>query len=231
MTVYGSSNKDWFPGMTSAGKYQVDAYKGKYYGAAANAGNADEQASGAGCTIATGNNLAMAILLDEASVAPKQLIAQGDLDPAMTAIAPNNAAHPEQGKVEGRHFSHAMLAYGKPGLKREWKSNQNQQAVVLASRMIFGEKAGQYNSVYTEERSGKWRGVVVRGDSSSSIEDAPGGEALGILRYGSKAYQAKAAGASVVGIFGKHTDMANFDATDKTGMLGSEMDGAKEEKK
>ncbi len=231
MTAYGSSNKEWFPGLTSAGKYQANAYQGKQYGAPANAGNAEEQASGAGCTIVTGNNLAMAILLEEGLVAPKQLVAEGDRNPDMATIEPRNAAHPEQGAVAAHHFSHAMLAYGRPGLKPEWKGNQNQQAVVLASRMNFGAKAGQYSSVYTEIDSGKWRGVVVRNDSSCTTENLPGGEAAGHLKYGAKVFKAEAATASVVGIFGKHTDMANFDATGKTGMLGSAMDGAQEEKK
>lgn len=236
MAAYAESNKDWMPGLTSRGTYMKDGFKGKRFSAAGNAGNDGEQTSGAGCTIAAGHNLAMAIMLEEGGLTPAQLVSKGEISPDVAEAKPNTSGDPENpngGKVESVNFSQAMLAYGRPSLKPEWKNNQNQQAVVMASRLNFGPKAGQHSSNWTNEESGRWSGVVVRGDSSVSVENAPGGEGIGLLKYGARpAFAVRASGnASVVGIFGAHTNMANFDATAKTGMLGSALDGAKEEPK
>lgn len=223
MDAYAEGNKGWYPGLSARGQYAKGDFKGRKYGAAAIAANEEEQRTGAGCTIGPGAAMAEAILLEEGATAPAQWFSPGERD---TLVKPVDSKAGAAVRVEPCHSSFAMLAYGRATLKPEWKSSQNQQSVRLASRMVFGGKKGQHSSLWTEEGSGSWRGAVVRGDGSVQIESTPGGEALGALKYGSKVFAAAGDSDAVVGIFARHGDMANFDATEKTGVLGSAMDGA-----
>lgn len=251
MATYAISNKDYFPGLTAAGDYIGKPFQGEYYGAMPNANNAAEKTSGDGCTVSTGANLAMAILLEEGVVAPAQLVSPGEteetsssISKTMTVISPDTVAgvkvapagpgHPAViGEVRDENFSFSMLAYGKPGLKPEWKANQNQQACILATRLIFHVKPGAFNSVWMDAESGKWKGSVVRNDNSTNIDSFKSGDLsthanpFASLRYGpiaNPAFTPSAESTSVVGIFGRSTDMKNFDAAASSGMLGGAND-------
>lgn len=228
LAAYAEGNKNFYPGLTARGQYANGEFKGRKYAAAGIAKDADEQRTGAGCTVGAGQAMAQAILLEEGTTLPAQWFSTGEGDVAVKEIEAKAGA---AAKIEPCHSSYAMLAYGRPSLKAEWKATTNQQAVVMASRLIFGEKQGMHGSLWTMEGSGQWRGAVARNDGSVEIQNAVGGEALGHLKYGNKIFQASGDTASIAGIFGKHTDMANFDAQEKKAQLGSAMDGAKEEKK
>ncbi len=247
MATYGTTNKDWFPGLTSKGDYISTKFQGKYHSAMPNASNPQNEKNGAGCTLSTGANLAMAQLLDEGMVTPQQLVSPGETNTTSHGEAkpliqmatpigqPGTPAEPmgdmasdiPAGEVKDCHLSFAMLAYGRVGLKPEWRSNQNQEAIVLGTRLIFGNQSGAFNSVWTEEGSGKWRGTVVRGDSSTTNEVFASGhlDVFENLRYGGIPIKsAQTESPNAVGVFGKSTDMGNFDASEKTGMIGSVQD-------
>lgn len=228
LAVYADSNKAWFPGLTSRGEYVKGDFKGRQYAAGAIAKDDDAKKTGAGCVVGSDQAMTQAVLLEEGLVAPAQWISPSEGDVAISA-AQAKAGPPAL--VEACHSSYAMLAYGRASLKPEWKSNSNQQAILMASRLVFGEKQGQYASLWTPEGASQWRGAVARGDGSVEVQNAPAGDALGHLKYGAKVFQASGETASVMGIFGKHTDMANFDADAKKAQLGSAMDGAKAEKR
>ena len=250
MATYAISNKDYFPGLTSDGDYISKPFEGKSYGAMPNAASADEEESGEGCTVSNGNNLAMAISLEEGFTTPAQWISPGETNETSTSSAKiiaqvlpdtsgtkvdlfggKHSAIP--GQVRDEHSSFAMLAYGRENLKEEWKANQNQNAVILGTRVIFHAKPGAFNTVWTDTESGKFKGSVVRGDCSTSTEVFDAADCstfVGKLNYGkitptNSAFTPSAKPTtSVIGIFGRSTDMKNFDATATTGQLGSAND-------
>ena len=232
MNVYANSNKDYFPGLTADGDYISKPFNGKYYSAKPNATSTDEEDSGEGCTISTGNNLAMAISLEDGGSVPAQWISYGETGEVSTGskkievIAPGTAVAPAE--VRDEHSSFAMLAYGRESLKEEWKSNQNQQTVTLATRVIFHAKAGAFNTVWTDSESGKFQGAVVRGDNSTSLDAFQASDIatnFGTLKYGAVTFTpSNKPTATTVGIFGRSTDMKNFDAAATAGQLGSAND-------
>lgn len=249
MALYGDGNKGHLPGLTGTGDYMATPFQGKGYGALPNAGDAEEEKNGEGCTVAKGANLVLALLLDAQMVVPKQLISTDETgetsqlsaagiqaaprtDENRRAEQPTSAGSPPLIEVRSSHFSHAMLAYGRPGLKEEWRCNMNQQACLLSSRMIFGgkpAKPGKFSSLATEFGSGQWEGSVAWGDASVGREKFQSGglAAAGLFRkfkYGETAFDSQAETTSVVGIFGRSNDMDNFDATPTTGLLGSAND-------
>lgn len=244
METYAATNKDYFPGLTGKGDYVSARFRGEYHGAMPNARDPGEETGGAGCTLSTGTNLAMAQLLEEGLVAPAQLISPGETGltsrgaaaPMIQAIAPDTTANQKvepagmmatetpTGEFKDHHFSFAMLAYGRASLKPEWKSNQNPQAVVMATRLIFGDRPNAFSSVWTEKGGGTWKGAVVRGDTSTQTEAFSTGhvDSFENLKYGDfKIKSAQTESANAVGVFGRSADMANFDASEKTGMIGS----------
>jgi len=114
------------------------------------------------------------------------------------------------GFVDYHANSFASLAYGNPNLKPEWKSTQNQQAVIFASRMIGGAAGDftKFNSLWTDNLSGRYKGAVVRGDSSTSQENylnTDPATAYGTLRYGATAAPVANAAAvpTLAGVFAK----------------------------
>lgn len=253
MAAYSASNKDYYPGLTATGGYIGKPFQGEYYGAMPNAANAAEEITGDGCTVSTGTNIAMAILLEDAQVAPAQLIAPGETNetsgstpkvllPAVpdgvagTKVAPTGPGTPAVvGEFRDENFSFSALAYGKPILKTEWKANANPKACVFATRLIFHAKTGDFNSLWTNTESGKWKGSVVYGDASTNIEVFNSGDLatpanpFTSLRYGpasptNPAFTPSTESTSVVGIFGRSADMKNFDASATTGQLGSAND-------
>jgi len=234
--VYGTSNKDWLPGLTSRGLYEGKDFEGKYYFGKNTVTDVD---SGAGATTDSLNNYAMAVLLDDASTTPMQWLSPGETGAntggaalSLTAAAPDAAgrAGPGRGEVTRLNFSYALLQYGTDSLKREWKANQNQQAVVLGTRLIFSEGEGtsapnKFNTVWTEAQSGRYKGSIVRGDISTSTENftsADPSSTFGTLKYGSTTFTPSANGTSAVGAFGKTgADLRNFGAAADKGQLGS----------
>lgn len=255
MATYAASNKDWFPGLTSKGDYISAKFQGKYYSAMPNARSAEDEKNGAGCTLSAGANLALAQLLEEGAITPAQMISPGETNatshgetkPLMAEVTAassssqsSTAAEPmgdmtsdaSAGEVKNHHSSFAMLAYGRDSLKSEWKANQNQQAIVLGTRLIFGNSStqtpGAFNSVWTDEGSGTWKGSLVRGDTSTYTEVFASGkldDVFGALNYGGITVKSpQTESAKAIGVFGKSSDMGNFDASEKTGMIGSVLD-------
>ncbi len=257
MATYAASNKDYFPGLTATGNYISKPFEGEYYGAMPNAASAAEEASGDGCTVSTGTNFALAMLLDEAGITPAQMVSPGETGSTSTTTskpitevipdtvakanvvlaAPGASAAP--GEVHDENFSFAMLAYGRPTLKSEWKATANPQAVVLATRLIFNAKPGGFNSVWTDAGSGRWMGWTVRNDGSTEwarktllgrsyefLSFSKGAvDCFGNLKYGAGApFDAATESSSTVGIFGRSTDMKNFDASAAAGQIGSAND-------
>jgi len=217
--VGGNANKDWFYGLTSAGAYAGYAagatvnFLGKYYGAST---NAISSTSGVLALDAT-SNYAQAALMDDNGTTPAQWLSPGENNVTSvsaaitTALATPNTtgsaltALPTaaSGLVTNLNNSFAVLAYGAPDLKVEWKSTQNNQAVILGSRVIFGANGvgtgTTFNTVWTDSGSGKFRGSIVRGDSSTSSENFAATDcatSFSTLRYGSNAGNLTAAAAA-----------------------------------
>ncbi len=237
LATYGTSNKDWFPGYTASGKIAgvagtvVTDFSGKYYASLSNA------ASATAATTATANttSYAQAVLLDEGGSTPAQWVSPGETNvtggntavthesgtvfeavatkttQAITAAATSSST---EGNVSVFNSSFAVLAYGGT-LKAEWKSNQNQQAVVLGSRMLGGGAAAfdtsatnTFNSVWTDNNSGSYKGSLVRGDTSTVTETFKRTDIelpFGTLKYGSVAGTPSTATTAVVGPFGQVT--------------------------
>ncbi len=235
LATYGISNKDWFPGLTSAGKPMGHGgpigkptrhFLGKYYAAVTNI-----QALGIpnpSNSVSVNTAYAQAMLLDEGATSPAQWISPGEISrtggnrlpthvsqtvfEAVPTKGTSTATHAATaasttGMVSVYNNSFAVLAYGVSTLKPEWKSNQNSKSVMMASRMI-GNSNTQFHtgvntsffSVWTDVRSGFWRGAVVRGDSSTTTEDfkhTDPASPFGVLKYGSVA--ATSAGVTAAG--------------------------------
>lgn len=237
LATYGTSNKDWFAGYTAAGKIAgwdipttaVADFTGKYYAAVTNGGT---DATSASTATADTTAYAQAILMDEASTTPAQWVSPGetnvtgnntavthtsgtvleavaskDTNTATTAATDNSTT----GMVSVFNSSFAVLGYGSGTLKPEWKSNQNQQAIVAGSRLIgdtatvFDTDASHsFNTVWTDDNSGAFKGSLVRGDTSTVTENfkrADSSTAFGTLKYGSVTgtTPTAAGGASIVG--------------------------------
>lgn len=238
LAMYGTSNKDWFPGFTAKGKIAGVAgtatadFIGKYYAAATNA------VSTTTATTATANTAAyaQAVLMDEGGANPLQWLSPGE-----THVTGGNAAVPHAsgsvlavaatkgsvaatsaatevsitGMVSVFNNSFAVLAYGSGVLNPEWRSNQNAQTVVLATRMIGGSDAAfdtsasnSFNSVWTAANSGVFKGSFVHGDSSTGQETFKRADTelpFGSLKYGLVVGTPATAGADVAGPFGHVT--------------------------
>lgn len=244
LATYGTGNKDWFAGYSAAGKIQgwntatsaTADYIGKYYAARTNA----TSATAATLNTADTTAYAQAVLMDEGVTTPAQWVSTGETNvtggnTAVThdsgtvleaAANKDSAAAPlttaptsssTTGMVSVFNSSYAVLGYGSGSLKAEWKSNQNQQAVVLATRMLgtsdtaFDTAAtASFNTVWTDSNSGSFKGSVVRGDSSTSNEPFKRTDAatpFSTLKYGSVTgtVPATATAAGVVGPFGHVT--------------------------
>lgn len=242
--TYGTSNKDWFPGIASTGKYQgytgvvgtaaatVADFNGKYYAAMTNATTANAGSTATADTTA----YAQAVLMDEGASTPAQWISPGETSTTGGNVAVTHAtgtvfeatatkgtstvtttatSTSTTGMVSVFNSSYSVLAYGSGTLKTEWKSNQNQQAVVLASRMLGtsatafdSSAAASFNSVWTDADSGAYKGSVVRGDTSTTTENfkrADPSTGFGTLKYGSVAGTAPVSAAKVAGPFGQVT--------------------------
>jgi len=241
LVVGGNANKDWFYGLTSAGAYAGYAagatvnFLGKYYGATSNAATATTGASALDAT----TNYAQAALMEDNGTTPAQWLSPGEnnvtsasgaiitalatpstLGSAMTALPTSGLS----GLVTNLNDSFAVLAYGAPDLLPEWKSTQNNQAVILGSRVIFGAigvgTGTTFNTVWTDAGSGKFRGSIVRGDSSTSSENFAATDCattFSTLRYGANAGNLTAAAAAKqVGPFCKAT-LGNGSGTVTTG--------------
>ena len=245
MATYGTGNKDFFPGLTSGGKYAgwdtssatsgtggvAASFIGKYFAAPTNALSGTEAVVD---NIAATSDYAQAVILDEAATTGEQWISTGETNvtggntalasPTAPAKAPLAGGTPattsnDTGLVDFHSNSFAVLAYGSSTLKSEWKSNQNQQAAVLATRLmgnaadgVFGTTAtGSFNSVWTDFQSGAFKGSVVRGDTSSTVENFKRQsnirETFGTLKYGSLAgTYSPVSTADMVGPYG-HVDL------------------------
>ncbi len=222
LATYGTSNKDWFAGYTAAGKiagFDIPTsasvnFLGKYYAAVT---NSDGSTSGTVSTsIADTTAYAQAILLDEASTTPAQWVSPGETNvtggnkavthesgtvleavatkatQTVTTAATNTST---TGMVSVFNSSFAVLAYGSGTLKPEWKSNQNNQAIVAGSRVIgdtdtaFDTNASNsFNTVWTDDNSGAYKGSLVRGDTSTVTENFKRNDpssTFGTLKYGS----------------------------------------------
>lgn len=221
LALYGDGNKTFYPGLTSTGKFSTAAFQGQKYWAGAN---------GSAVTVGLGNNAtnsyAWAVLLEEGSVAPKQLIAPGgetggnsagaaltiaEVAPeATSAKAPTNATI---GQVDSAlNTSFAMLAYSDATLRAEWKATTSNEAPVLSTRLIFAENStpgvGTFNAVWTDALSGKWEGSVARNDASVSREkfnnDVELQDSIKNLKFGSTIYSVVAiSNAARCGLWGK----------------------------
>ena len=102
-----------------------------------------------------------------------------------------------------------------------------QQATILGTRVIFHTKTGAFNTIWTSSESGQYKGSIVRGDNSTSTESfsTDCSSAFGELKYGETKFKPSIAPSlSTIGVFGRSTDMKNFDATPTTGQLGSAND-------
>ena len=124
-------------------------------------------------------------------------LAAGDFIPAGSTsyfINPEDRVKTQYEPGEGKAFTAANVSYTVLDLSRhdgeayplmpEWKESINTHAIILADRSIGdGSAPATRSSVWTEPRSGRWRGSVCRNDGSTSFEAEPGGEDLG-LRYG-----------------------------------------------
>ncbi len=238
MQTYATANKGYFPGLTSSGQYMKTGLNGTKYRADANATNAAQVASGDGCTLSAGGNLAMALLLEESSITPEQLISAGETNPAITAAVPK---HGTPFKVGDGHLSHAMLAYGRASLRGEWTDHANPKSIILGTRLGFEKTAGTYHSMWTAPGSNLWIGSVVFGDGSTlarrmdshasrfydkhsgnTTMQYSGSPCFANLQYGGVAVPtAKTVSPDVIGVFGNSARMKNFDATKTTGMIGS----------
>lgn len=253
MAVYGTANKDFFPGLTSSGKYAgwdtssatgandgvAAAFIGKYYAAQTNASTGTSAAAN---NIAATSDYAQAVILDEGGTTSEQWLSTGETHVVGgNAIVDEGSLHkprpPEaggipaldhdEGLVDHHNNSYAQLAYGSAALKAEWKSNQNQMAVVFATRLIGNTADGgfdagaseSFNTVWTDFQSGVFKGTLVRGDTSSSVENfkraANIRETFGTLKYGSLAgTHAPVATNTVVGPYGS---VANADGAAVSG--------------
>lgn len=210
--VYGSNNKEWFPGLDSVGHYAFRGgtkqdFLGRYFSAAS---NADDSGSNAVTALDATNNYVQAVMMEDGATNPAQWISPGENSMTssagvveMTMATPNTSGSAptaitsltaKDGLVTNLNDSYALLAYGASTLKSEWKSNQNNQAVILGSRVIFGAggvgDGTTFNTLWTEAGAGAFRGSIVRGDSSTSSEhfdktecDTP----FSVLRYGTVA--------------------------------------------
>jgi prepilin-type N-terminal cleavage/methylation domain-containing protein len=245
MNTYGGTNKDWFPGLNSAGKFG-SAFSGEYYSALTTV----TTSSGAGASVGSDNNTALAILLEEGQVAPAQLQSPGENgansattgpvvftqatpDPTPSQKAGSTAA---TGLVTKENSSFALLQYGESKLKSEWKGNQNQQAVIAGARLIFTDGAtavgDKFSSLWTDSLSAKYKGAIAHGDNSTNTETFSKAEIVDTtapyfanLKYGSTVFSATGATATEVGVFGKSASgMANYSGAAADGQLGSEID-------
>lgn len=233
--VYGTANKDFFPGLTSSGKYagwdlgtltsggSAADFIGKYYAAVTNAASLTSAVANIGQT----SNYAQAVILDEGATTGEQWISTGETNvtgantimtiPTVQAKPPTAGGVPttvdnSTGAVNQANNSYAQLAYGSASLKPEWKSNQNQMALVFGSRVIGGTTGldngatDGFNTVWTDYQSGVFKGSLVRGDSSSSVENFKRltvRDAFGTLKYGSLAgTYANTASTALVGPYG-----------------------------
>jgi prepilin-type N-terminal cleavage/methylation domain-containing protein len=237
LATYGTSNKDWFTGYTASGKIAGVAgsvtadFIGKYYAASTNAASATAATTLTADTTA----YAQAVLMDEGGSTPAQWVSPGEtnvtggntavthtsgtvLEAAATkgTVAATTAAtdNSTTGMVSVFNSSFAVLAYGGT-LKAEWKSNQNQQAIVMASRMIGDTAAAfdtgvgaSFNSVWTDDNGGSYKGSLVRGDTSTATETFKRTDLelpFATLKYGSVAGTASTATPNIVGPFGHVT--------------------------
>lgn len=264
--TYGTSNKDWFPGITSAGKPQgwdtvagaATSFIGKYYAAATNASTATALLND---SISATSDFAQAVIMDESGSTPAQWISPGETSTTggnAESVAPLTAAAPPAaggvpaitdattGSVGQANNSFAVLGYGATSLKAEWKSNQNQMAVVAGTRVIGDTAAdfdtdasNSFNTVWTDDNSGAYKGSMVRGDTSTTTENFKRSsirDTFGTLKYGSITGQvAQVATADVVGPY-VHADVdgtvvsgiaaGNMGATATTGTLDTGMIGS-----
>lgn len=268
LSTYGTANKDFFPGLTSTGKYagwdtssatsgtggSAQPFIGKFYAAPTNALSGTEAVAN---NIAATSDYAQAVILDEAATTGDQWVSTGETNvtggntalasPMAPAKAPLSGGTPattsnDTGLVDFHNNSYAQLAYGSSTLKSEWKSNQNQMAAVFATRLIgntadggFDANASEsFNTVWTDFQSGAFKGSIVRGDTSSSVENfkrqANIRETFGTLKYGALAgTYAPTASNTVVGPFGSvansdgavtnGTGAGNFGAAVTTGVF------------
>ena len=246
MATFGTANKDFFPGLTSKGTFagwdtssattatggvQAD-FIGKYYAAQTNALTATQaqvSARGIGAT----SDYAQAVILDEGATTGEQWVSTGETSvtggnvpmgipvlipkPPLAGGTPTTDSN-DTGLINYQNNSHAQLAYGSPTLTKEWKSNQNQNAVVFGTRIIGSTDAAfdtsateSFNSVWTDFQSGAFKGSVVRGDTSSTVENFKRQsnirETFGTLKYGSLAgTYSPVSTADMVGPYG-HVDL------------------------
>lgn len=220
--VYGSGNKEWFPGLDSTGRYAFGNgakrdFLGRYFSASS---NADSSATTAIQSVDATNNYAQAVMMEEGATNPAQWISPGESSTTssaglieMTIATPNTSGSvptaiasltAADGLVTNLNNSYALLAYGASTLKMEWKSNQNNQSLVLGTRVIFGANgAGDgttFNTLWTEAGSGNFRGSFVRGDSSTSsdtFDKTDCATSFSLLRYGTVTGRESAAAGTV----------------------------------
>jgi prepilin-type N-terminal cleavage/methylation domain-containing protein len=228
LALYGDGNKTFYPGLSSTGKFSTASFQGGKYWASANG-----SAPTTGYATNETNSYAWAVLLEEGSVAPKQLIAPGgetggnsagaalviaEIAPEATSLkAPTTAT---DGQVQSHlHTSFAMLAYSDATLRSEWKATTSNEAPVLSTRLIFGEGnspapgVANFNSVWTDAQSGKWEGSVARNDASVGREkfnnDVELQDSIKNLKFGSTIYSVVAiSNAARCGLWGKSAGTA-----------------------
>lgn len=246
--TYAAANKDWCPGLDSKGQYATADFVGKYYFAKNTVTNAD---SGAGAETDALNNYTMAVMLEEGMIAPAQMISPGETggntsttELAITLATPSitgkGAAGAANGEVTRLNLSYALLQYGVPSLRNSWKTDQNQQAVVMGTRLIFTDAAAtpiadKFNTVWTDAGSGQFKGSLVRGDTSTSTENfkpATLSATFGTLKYNlattppsAVTFIPSAHDTTTLGVFGKSgPTLGNFDASATKGQIGSAND-------
>jgi len=225
LALYGDGNKTFYPGLTSTGKFSTSDFQGQKYWATANG-----SATNVGRNINAANSYAWAVLLEEGSVAPKQLIAPGgetggntagaalaiaEVSPEPTTNKTTTGTAGSPGHVDSSlTTSFAVLAYSDATLRAEWKATTSNEAAVLSTRLIFAETgapaatAGNFNSVWTDAQSGKWEGSVARNDASVGREkfnnDVEMKDSIKNLKFGSTIYPIVAASSGTAcGLWGK----------------------------
>lgn len=242
MNTYGGTNKDWFPGLNSSGKYSTANFAGEYYFASST--NVTDVSNATGANVDSNNNLALAILLEEGQCAPAQLVSPGENGAnssttpfAFTPATPDTiqgtpaASGAATGEVTNVNSSYSLLQYYSATLKSEWKGNQNQQAIVCGARLIFTDGAApaadKFSTVWTDSQSAKYKGAIAHGDNSTNTESFNKGDITAAptyfanLKYGSKVFSPNATSGTQVAIFGFHTATANYGGTSNLGQLGS----------
>ena len=209
-----SSGRGFFPGVDSNADWaQAETVSDSVYGAE------ERGAAGSGDAATVAN--AYAIMLNDNIVQPDSII--NPADNGATPVELRTAAG-EDGIVRNDNYSYAFPDIGwengndgPDGGNRfsAWQNSVESQAIAISDiNTGSGVTDNNVSSVWTAEDSGNWRGVVVRGDQSTSTEND---HVLDRTRYGN--------GASVEddNLFDEEPDTENQDDNDALmTTLGSE---------